>query len=90
MLENQVSYYIKEQKHKCDICNIENFWNDKPLVLILDHIDEDASNNKRTNLRCVCPNCDSQLDTYKPKNKNSARKERYLKSIKNIQYFYTN
>ena len=77
-------YILKEQKHKCAICNLENSWNDKPLVLILDHIDGDASNNKRTNLRCVCPNCDSQLDTYKSKNKNSARKERYLKSIKNI------
>ena len=32
------------------------------LVFILDH----ASNNKRDNLS---PNCDSQLDTYKSKNK---------------------
>ena len=32
-----------------------------------------ASNNRRGNLRCVCPNCDSQLDTYKSKNKNGSR-----------------
>jgi len=31
----------------------------------------------RENYRCVCPNCDSQLDTYKSKNKNSARETRY-------------
>lgn len=36
------------------------------------HIDGDASNNFRDNLRLVCPNCDSQLDTYKSRNKNSA------------------
>ena len=40
-------------------------WNGKPLVFILDHI----SHNERSNLRCICPNCDSQLDTYKSKNK---------------------
>lgn len=41
--------------------------------MILDHIDGNAANNVRNNYRCVCPNCDSQLDTYKSKNKNGAR-----------------
>lgn len=62
---------------KCNICGISEEWNNKKLTLIVDHIDGDASNNKSTNLRLVCPNCDSQLDTYKSKNKNSARKNRY-------------
>ena len=70
---------LKEQNNKCDICKIEDNWNNKKLVFVLDHIDGDASNNKRDNLRCVCPNCDSQLDTFKSKNKNSARKDRYKK-----------
>lgn len=68
---------IKEQSCKCDICGIDEIWNYKKLVFILDHIDGDASNNTRDNLRGVCPNCDSQLDTYKSKNKNSAREKRY-------------
>lgn len=71
-------FILKEQNNKCAICFNENIWNYKNLVLILDHIDGNASNNKRENLRLVCPNCDSQLDTYKSKNKNSARKKRYL------------
>lgn len=62
--------------NKCSICGIDSFWNNAPLVLILDHIDGDASNNSVSNLRIVCPNCDSQLDTYKSKNKNSARRHR--------------
>ena len=60
---------LREQNYKCAICGCEPVWNEKPLVFILDHIDGHASNNKRDNLRCVCPNCDSQLDTYKSKNK---------------------
>jgi len=72
-------HILKEQNYCCGICNLINEWNGKPLNFILDHIDGDASNNLRDNLRLVCSNCDSQLDTYKSKNKNSARKKRYLK-----------
>jgi hypothetical protein len=75
-------HILQEQNNCCSICSIENEWNGKPIVFVLDHIDGDASNNKRENLRLVCPNCDSQLDTYKSKNKNSARKERYLMNKK--------
>jgi hypothetical protein len=76
-------HILKEQNNLCDICRMLDIWNNKPIVFILDHIDGDASNNTRSNLRCVCPNCDSQLGTYKSKNKNSARKDRYVKNYKN-------
>jgi hypothetical protein len=71
-----------EQENKCAICSLQNTWNGKPLVFVLDHINGDAYNNTRDNLRLICHNCDSQLDTYKSKNKNSSRKERYLKNYK--------
>lgn len=60
---------LKEQGGVCAICGMKPEWNGKKLVFILDHINGHASNNKRDNLRCICPNCDSQLDTYKSKNK---------------------
>lgn len=76
-------HILIEQNNHCAICPTLNIWNNKPIIFVLDHIDGDASNNLRINLRLVCPNCDSQLDTYKSKNKNSARKERYLLNYKN-------
>ena len=60
---------LKEQNNRCAICGMEPIWNGKNLVFILDHIDGHASHNYRENLRLICPNCDSQLDTYKSKNK---------------------
>jgi endogenous inhibitor of DNA gyrase (YacG/DUF329 family) len=66
-------HILAEQNNKCAICGMPNVWNDKELIFILDHIDGDASNNKRNNFRLICPNCDSQLDTYKSKNKNGSR-----------------
>lgn len=71
MREMMLEYY----GDTCSLCGIK-YWKGKELVLILDHIDGDASNNKKDNLRFVCPNCDSQLPTFKSKNKNSARKSR--------------
>lgn len=64
-----------EQGGVCAICGNPPIWNDKSLVFIIDHIDGNSANNRRENLRCICPNCDSQLDTFKSKNKNSARRK---------------
>ena len=76
-LRNVIRQYIlEEQNNQCSICGISAWWNGKELHFILDHIDGDASNDHRENLRLICPNCDSQLDTYKSKNKNSSRKFR--------------
>lgn len=66
-------YILVEQNNRCAICNNPNIWNNQELVFVLDHINGRADDNSRANLRLICPNCDSQLDTFKSKNKNSAR-----------------
>lgn len=63
---------------KCKICNIET-WQNKSLIKILDHIDGNAENSNLNNLRLICSNCDSQLPTYKNKNKGNGRHNRKLR-----------
>lgn len=73
-------YLLDAQDGCCALCGIVEEWNDQPLVFVLDHIDGDATNNHRDNLRMVCPNCDSQLPTFKSRNRGNGRhlrRERY-------------
>jgi len=64
---------MEEQKDKCAICSIENTWNNQHLNFVIDHADGNYKNNIRSNLRMLCPNCDSQLPTFKGKNKGNGR-----------------
>ena len=50
-------------EYHCAICGISE-WNGKLLSLRLDHIDGNNHNNVLSNLRWLCPNCDSQQDTF--------------------------
>lgn len=61
---------IKEDliEYFCHICGIGPEWENKPMPLILDHINGRNNDHRLKNLRFICSNCDSQLDTYKSKN----------------------
>lgn len=47
-------------KYECVKCKNDGQWNGYDLVLEVDHIDGDWSNNKRDNLQFMCPNCHTQ------------------------------
>ena len=55
-------------EYRCDCCGIGPEWCEKPMPLILDHINGVNNDNRLGNLRFICSNCDTQLDTYKSKN----------------------
>lgn len=55
------------KEHKCE-CGLGPKWQNKNLVLQIDHIDGNRHNNDRNNLRFLCPNCHSQTDNFGVKN----------------------
>jgi Zn finger protein HypA/HybF involved in hydrogenase expression len=57
------------KKYSCECCGITE-WNNKELVLELDHIDGVSNNNRLENLRFLCPNCHSQTPTFRGRNIN--------------------
>lgn len=59
--------------HKCKLCNLDDIWNNQKLVLQLDHINGDSTDNRMENLRFLCPNCHSQTSNFSGK-KNTKNK----------------
>jgi hypothetical protein len=70
------NFLLEESKHKCILCG----WSERnPITglipLHIDHINGDASNCSRNNLRVICPNCHSLTPNYGALNiGNSVRK----------------
>ena len=73
-------WYVKEDiEYVCVICGQKPLWQDKPLTLILDHINGQNHDNRLENLRWVCPNCNQQLETtgHTKFHTNTEQKENY-------------
>lgn len=51
-------------EYKCIVCECDGTWQDKKIVLHVDHIDGNWKNNIKENLRYLCPNCHSQTSNY--------------------------
>jgi hypothetical protein len=60
---NQQGIPVRCDNEQCRFYHDPLVWNGLPLKLILDHRNGNNSDNRSKNLRFLCPNCDSQLET---------------------------
>ncbi|MER6700564.1 HNH endonuclease signature motif containing protein [Streptomyces griseus] len=50
--------------HACARCGTGDTWRGKRLVLEIDHVNGDRIDNRRENLRYLCPSCHSQTQSF--------------------------
>ena len=76
-------FFLQESNkpYICEICGQEPFWNGKEMTLILDHINGHNMDHRIENLRWVCPNCNSQLETTGSRNIKRLKEEGYQFTI---------
>lgn len=78
IVSNAIKKYLRKKfGDACCICGWAEV-NPKTgrVPLVADHIDGDWKNNRESNLRLICPNCDSLSPTYAALNKGKGRKHR--------------
>ncbi len=80
IVSGHIKRYLREKfKDKCCLCGWSKI-NPKTgkVPLVADHVDGNWRNNVESNLRLVCPNCDSLSPTYAGLNRGNGRKGRVL------------
>jgi len=77
---NTSRHHIKQRiiknnliKYECSACGISNMWNNKELVLQLEHKNGINNDNRLENLTFLCPNCHTQTNTFAGRNRNRNR-----------------
>lgn len=57
-------HLIKERGQKCEDCQLTN-WKNQLIKLELHHIDGDRTNNEKSNLQLLCPNCHAYTPNFR-------------------------
>lgn len=78
---------VLEQNGKCDRCNLDK-WLGEDITLELEHIDGNHHNNKRDNLKALCPNCHSLTPTWRGRNKSNNKNKIDDETLLSTLIFY--
>lgn len=71
-------YLIEKLGVKCQLCGRKK-WGKQVIPMVMDHVDGDSTNWRRSNLRLICPNCDAQTVTFKGRNRGNGRHYRRVR-----------
>jgi hypothetical protein len=80
IVSRYIKRYLREKfANKCCLCGWAKV-NSRTggIPLVADHIDGNWHNNTESNLRLICPNCDSLLPTYAGLNRGNGRINRVV------------
>lgn len=80
VVSSHIKRYLRRKfENKCCLCGWSKI-NPKTgqVPLVADRIDGNWRNNVESNLRLLCPNCDSLTPTYAGLNRGNGRKDRVL------------
>lgn len=85
-ISNYVRRYLADKLNStCSGCGITE-WQGKPITLEIEHIDGCGTNHTEDNMTLLCPNCHSQTDTYKSKNRGKGRHSRRVRYAEGKSY----
>lgn len=65
-------YLIESRGYRCQECSLVE-WMGRPIPLVADHISGDPYDDRLSNLRIVCTNCDGIGDTWGARNRGRGR-----------------
>lgn len=57
-------HLVSERGLQCECCKLTE-WMGKPIKVEVHHIDSDRTNNIKSNLTLICPNCHSYTESYR-------------------------
>ncbi len=80
IVSGHIKRYLRRKfGNKCCLCGwLKVNLKTEQVPLVADHIDGNWRNNIESNLRLLCPNCDSLTPTYAGLNRGNGRKNRAL------------
>ena len=61
-------FRLNLKENKCEICGLSE-WLGTPIQCELHHINGDPTDNRVENLQILCPNCHSQTDNFRSRNR---------------------